>query len=161
MVVVFDSKPGPNNEKSEAQELEEKSTIPTLEFVNNYESNKSDKEVRKRIRSHVMKTQHRNKRGRNLETALCQMKDAEKSIAKSLFEHPFSVAGYGLKTNINLPRGLSGSMDPFIRFPIQMEPHMYKLVHHCEYTFFTTPFHSFSQWVIMGPQQPQCTARSM
>jgi hypothetical protein len=127
MIVVFDSSSSANKLQKERATKSGKS----FAWVDVSSSENDKRKARKLARSHVMQDYVRRRkeqmaRGKSHNAA-------QKTIAK--LNQASSQETY-FRFGMLLPLELSGSLDPFAKFPIQMKPRTYELVHHCKYTFY-------------------------
>jgi hypothetical protein len=126
MIVVFDSTSNANKPRKEKASIGSKS----FAWVDVSSSENDKGKARKLARSHVMQDYVRRRKEQT--TRGKSPNAAQKTISK--LNQASSQDTY-FRFGMLLPREPSGSLDPFARFPIQMKPRTYELVHHCKYTF--------------------------
>lgn len=80
---------------------------------------------KKEIRKHVMRDYWRRERGKLSQSRILH---SPKDISARLAEDDGSI---GISA---IPRVPHQGLDPFVKYPVQMHPHMYKLLHHCMYS---------------------------
>jgi hypothetical protein len=125
MIVVFDSTSNANKPTKEKAPNRGES----FAWVDVSSSEKDKRKARKLARSHVMQDYVRR---RKEHTARGKSHNAaQKTIGK--LNQASSQETY-FQFGMLLPPDPSGSLDPFAKFPIQMKPRTYELVHHCKYT---------------------------
>lgn len=98
-----------------------------LMFVQVSGSKKEDRKERTKIRTHVMQDHFRRKR----EVKTPRKRPQSPKPSGELIQ------ASGAATNVPfeicpLQPQPTGSLDPFVQYPIQMKPQSYRLVHHCE-----------------------------
>jgi hypothetical protein len=102
-----------------------------LEFVDVSKPADKNTAARTLIRAHVMRDfmrrrKHQKAQARNLRTT-----EPTKGAVKASSQESDSL----FRTS-SLPPQPHGSLDPFAKYPIQMQPRTYCLVHHCGYTYY-------------------------
>jgi hypothetical protein len=127
MIVVFDSTTKGNKPRKEKTSSGSKS----FAWVDVSSSENDKRKTRKLARSHVMQDYVRR---RKEQTTRGKSHNAvQKTIGK--LNQASSQETY-FRFGMLLPPEPSGSLDPFAKFPIQMKPRTYELVHHCKCTFY-------------------------
>jgi hypothetical protein len=127
MIVVFDSTTKANKPQKERASNGSK----PFAWVDVSSSENDKRKARKLARSHVMQDYVRRRkeqttRGKSHNTA-------QKTIGRL---NQASSQDTHFRFGMLLPPEPSGSLDPFAKFPIQMKPRTYELVHHCKYWFY-------------------------
>jgi len=127
MIVVFDSTTNANKPQKEKASAGSKS----FAWVDVSSSENDKRKARKLTRSHVMQDYVRR---RKEQTARGKRHNAAQETIGKL--NQASSQDTYFRFGMLLPPEPSGSLDPFAKFPIQMKPRTYELVHHCKYAFY-------------------------
>jgi hypothetical protein len=98
-----------------------------LEFINVSSHAKDAGNVRKTIRVHVMRDLRRQQRQRR-EAILKTQWPTPSGSMKCSESDPLNLSS----TKTVVPKQPSGYLDPFVQFPIIMQPRMYELIHQCK-----------------------------
>jgi hypothetical protein len=101
-------------------------------FVNTSRPAERDKSARRLVRSHVMTKYKRrvklennwNRKSRSQTSACLDESDRSASQADSIAANAFLWRS-------PLPSQPPGSLEPFVSYPVPMQPHMYKPMHNC------------------------------
>jgi hypothetical protein len=115
--------------ESRANASQDKSSFA---FVQVSGSKKEDRKARTLIRTHVMQDHFRRKRGKATRPTPHNTKHSGESIQASVVAIDDRFELYPLL------RQPTGSLDPFAQFPIEMNPRMNHLAHHCQCTILIT-----------------------
>jgi hypothetical protein len=140
VIVVFNSKPNPSAGdelgRDVACQLGKETNAQPLEFITVSGTAKENESTRTLIRTHVMQDYKRRK--------LMQEARAFEMHGAETVTHAVQVGSQEESTpSFRMPFSLSppiGSLDPFAAYPVQMQPFMYRLIHHCTYEH-THSFH--------------------
>jgi hypothetical protein len=129
-ILVFNSKPSSSTrnklEADVAPPLEgTQSDTQPLEFINVPGTAKENTATRTLIRTHVMRDCKRRK--------LMQRARVYKKHKMETVKHAVPENDYSVWMPFHSPQP-GGSFDPFAAYPVQMQPYMYRLIHHCRYT---------------------------
>ncbi|KAH8800693.1 hypothetical protein F5884DRAFT_862619 [Xylogone sp. PMI_703] len=154
VIVVFDSKPARslcNNLVDDADQLQRMQNGPQpLEFISVSGAAKENTEARTLIRTHVMQDYKRRKlmqSARFCKTHEAQQHKNTAHVSSQEDCHPFWTP---------FPSQPSGSLDPFVSYPVQMQPYMHRLIHH--YLTVITPAITEPGWKDFFPLATQDAA---
>ena len=136
MIMVFNStKKYAKADEQEVPVSKAKVSQPSLPFifVQVDGSKREDRKERTKIRTHVMQDHFRRKREEKTPRKHPHNSERSEELVQASVpatNDPFEI--------YPLPPQPTGSLDPFARYPIEMKPQTYLLVHHCECSNFVS-----------------------
>jgi hypothetical protein len=139
IIVIFKSKPCRSMRDKLATDdtclLEAaQNDIQPLEFINVSGATKENSAARTLIRTHVMQDYKRQKMAQKARASKARKTEALKRVIQVTSREDNDNSFW---TSFPSPQP-SGLLDPFARYPVRMQPYMYRLIHHCRYITFVT-----------------------
>jgi hypothetical protein len=124
MIMIFDSKAGRPRKSKSAGQTPVTAGPRSFGFINVTRPKETSENVRKLIRTHVMRDLRRRERqsSNDLKEMPCASFKKQTYTGSNLLEETLSSA---------IPPQPSANYHAFIVFPVEMQPYMHGLIHHC------------------------------